>query len=127
MLSKKRIVRRIVAVLAAAMIGASVPMIWIYSHDRGINPLEGYTEPMGLFCIPLTIIALILAALGHRRTATAGLVGIGIGLMAIFRIWTGTTIIMTDLSVGYGIYVEIAASVLLTLASWPWRTPATAA
>lgn len=123
MLSQNRIVQRVIAVLGAALMAASVPMVWIYSYDRGINPLEGYTEPMGLFTIPLSVIALILATLGHRWTATAGLVGIGTGLMAIFRIWTGTTITMTDLSVAYGVYVEIGASILLTLAAWPWRRP----
>jgi hypothetical protein len=116
--------QRIIAIASAVLMGATVPMIWIYSYDRGINPLEGYTEPMGLFTAPLSMVALLLAVLGHRWTASAGLVGIGTGLMAIFRIWTGTTITMTDLSVGYGVYVMIGASVLLTLSSWPWRKPA---
>ena len=103
--------------------GATVPMTWIYSYDRGINPLEGYTEPMGLLTIPVAMIALLLALLAHRWTPTAGMVGIGTGLMAIFRIWTGTTITMTDLSVGYGVYVMIGASVVLTLVTWSWRKP----
>lgn len=124
MFSSNRIVQRVVAVLSAALMGATVPMTWIYSYDhRGVNPLEGFTEPMGLFTIPLSLVALILAATGHRWTASVGLVGIGTGLMAIFRIWTGTTITMTDLSVAYGVYVEIGASILLALAAWPWRKP----
>jgi hypothetical protein len=124
MLSSNRIVQRIVALLSAALMGATVPMIWIYSYDhRGVNPLEGFTEPMGLFTIPVSIAALVLAAMGHRWTATAGMVGIATGLMAIFRIWTGTTITMTDLSVAYGVYVEIGASILVTLAAWSWRVP----
>lgn len=126
MLSSNRSVQRVIAVFSAALMAATVPMIWIYSYDhRGVNPLEGFTEPMGLFTIPLSLVALILAGMGHRWTASVGLVGIGTGLMAIFRIWTGTTITMTDLSVAYGVYVEIGASILLTLAAWPWRTPST--
>ncbi|MEM0997831.1 MAG: hypothetical protein AAGN35_12145 [Bacteroidota bacterium] len=123
MFSNNYTVQKIIAVSSAVLMGATVPMIWIYSYDRGINPLEGYTEPMGLFTAPLAVVAVLLAVLGHRWTATAGMVGIGTGLMAIFRIWTGTTITMTDLSIGYGVYVMIAASGVLTFASWSWRQP----
>ncbi|HHG84674.1 MAG TPA: hypothetical protein ENJ82_07985 [Bacteroidetes bacterium] len=98
-------------------------MTWIYSYDRGVNPLPGYTEIMGLFTIPVAIAAIILVLLGHRWAPRSGQVGVGIGLMAIFRIWTGTTITMTDLSIAYGVYLMIAASAGLAIVTWSWRKP----
>lgn len=98
-------------------------MTWIYSYDRGINLLPGYTEPMGLLTIPVAALALVLVLLGHAWAPRMGQFGIATGLMAIFRIWTGTTITMTDLSVAYGIYLMLGAATGLTIVTWSWRKP----
>ena len=110
--------KNIPAVVSALVLTISVFLPWIISHPRfEVHVHPGYSEITGLAAIPVALWCLVLTVYENRWAFKLAGVCLGLVLMCIFRVYTGESIAGAKMDLAYGVYIALAAAVVLVLAT----------